>query len=101
MILVVGDFNAHHKIWFPEGITDSNGVAFKQIFDNYGLTQLVKLPTYFTPSNPNSRTCVDLFATNQPNLVTANEIHPSPHKTCSHQINFVKLNLNSPIPDPT
>ena len=42
MILVAGDFNAHHKTWFPEGNTDSNGVAFKQIFDNYGLTQLVK-----------------------------------------------------------
>jgi len=101
MTLVVGDFNAHHKNWFPEGKTDSNGVAFKQIFDNYGLTQLVKEPTFLNPSNPNSRTCVDLFATNQPNLVIANEIHPSLHNTCHHQINFVKLNLNSPVPDPS
>ena len=98
LTLVVGDFNAHHKAWYTNGKTDSNGLAFKEIFDNYGMTQLVDQPTYYNPGNPNSRTLVDIVVTNQPSLVIANEVHPSLHETCHHHLNFVKINLNTPVP---
>ena len=41
------------------------------------------------------------MGTDQPNLVTANEIHPSQHEYCHHQINFVKVNLDFILPEPT
>ena len=62
---------------------------------------MVDQPTYYNPGNPNSRTLVDIFATNQPSLVIANEVHPSLHETCHHHINFVKLNLKNPLPRPS
>jgi len=30
----------------------------------------------------------------------ANEIHPPLHPTCHHYINFIKLNLKNPLPNP-
>ena len=99
--IVTGDFNAHHKDWFDKGKTDTMGTAFKEIFDNHCLKQMIDQPTYYNPRDPNSKTLVDLFAINQPDLVRANEIHPPLHPTCHHYINFVKLNLKNPIPSPS
>ena len=99
--IVTGDFNAHNKAWFENGTTDSIGVKFKNIFDNHRLKQMVDQPTYYNPRNPNSRTLVDLFAINHPELVRANEVHPPLHPTCHHYINFVKLNLKNPVPSPS
>ena len=98
--IVTGDFNAHHRDWYNQGKTDTIGTTFKEIFDSYCLKQIVNQPTYYNPQNPNSKTLVDLFAINQPNLVVANEVHPPLHPTCHHYINFVKLNLKNPVPSP-
>ena len=62
---------------------------------------MVDQPTYYNPRNPNSKTLVDLFAINHPELVMANEVHPPLHPTCHHYINFVKLNLKNPVPKPS
>ena len=40
------------------------------------------------------------MALNQPNLVISNEVSPSIHPNCSHQINNVKIDLKCPIPPP-
>ena len=69
----------------------------QDIFDNHGLYQLVDQPTFITGR---SNTCIDLFATDQPNLVIKNKIDPSLHTTCHHQINNVELNLKCPPPPP-
>ena len=99
--MIIGDFNAHHKEWYDKGKTDNVGVAFKELFDLFSLKQMVNQPTYYNPRDPNSRTLVDLFATNQPFLVVANEIHPPLHETCHHYINFIKMNLKNPVPKPS
>ena len=59
--VVTGDFNAHHKNWYNEGKTDSMGNTFKEIFDNHCLKQIIDQPTFYNPSNPHSKTLVDLF----------------------------------------
>ena len=41
-----GDFNAHLKDWYTDGITDTAGVNLLRVLDDYGLTQLVDQPTY-------------------------------------------------------
>ena len=96
-IIVTGDYNSHNKKWYHGDGSDKFGLAIQETFEKYGLTQMVDQPTYF---GPKSNTLVDLFATNQPNLVIANEIHPSPDDRCHHQINFAKLNLKCTVPDP-
>ena len=94
---LLGDVNGHNKKWYQGDKSDKFGLSIQETFDNFGFTQMVKQPTYLTN---NSETLVDIFATNQPNLVTANEIHPSQHDKCHHQVNFVKINLKCIAPDP-
>jgi len=94
--IICGDFNAHSNDWYGNK-TDNFGVEMQKFFDETGMTQLVKDPTYITN---NSRTCIDLVATDQPNLVLVNEVHPSLHKNCHHQINHTKFNLKCPPPPP-
>jgi hypothetical protein len=96
-ITIGRDFNAHLKDWYEDGISDTVGVHLQRVFDDHGITQLVNQPTYIVN---NTNTCVDLFATDQPNLVLSNEIHPSLHPNCHHQINYTKLSLNCPPPPP-
>ena len=91
--IVCGDFNAHSKDWWHGDKTDNFGVEIQHLLNQTGMTQLVKHPTYITN---NSRTCIDLVCTDQPNLVLTNEIHPSLHKFCHHQINSTKFNLKCP-----
>ena len=47
-----------------------------------------------------SKHCIDLVATDQPNIIIKNEVAPSLHSNCSHQINLVKLDLKSSPPPP-
>ena len=95
--LVTGDFNSHNHSWYHGDKSDNYGITMQNIFEDHGLSQLVDQPTYITG---NSKTCIDLVATDQPNLIINNEIHPSLHSTCHHQINYVKLNLKCPPPPP-
>jgi len=94
-IIVTGDFNAHLKEWWKGDKTDNFGTSIQSIFNNYGITQLVHQPTYIIN---NTKTCIDLVATDQPNLFLTNEIHPSLHTNCHHQLNFSKLSLKCPPP---
>ena len=97
MILVTGDFNAKHNIWHSEDTTDKHGTTMQEMFAHHTLTQTVNQPTNIT-----SRTkhCIDLVATDQPNLILKNEVFPSLHTTCSHQLNLIKLDLKCPPPPP-
>ena len=96
-IIMTGDFNAKNSEWYSKDKTDKFSETMHELFANHGLVQTVKEPTNIT-----SRTkhCIDLVATNQPNLILRNVIAPSLHTTCSHQINLVKLNLKCPPPPP-
>jgi hypothetical protein len=101
--IVVGDFNAHHSYWHQdhpalESPTDKHGIFMQNIFGKHNLEQIVNQPTYTTN---NHSTLLDLVATNQPNLVMENEVHPSLYLPCHHHINFVRFNLKCIVPDPT
>ena len=70
MILMMGDFNAHHENWYGEGSTDNHGICMKNIFDSFGITQIVKEPTHFSNVGSGfSRTLIDLVGTNQPHFI--------------------------------
>ena len=69
----------------------------QEIFEKNNLYQTVDQPTYIIGE---SKTCIDLVCTDQPNLITSNEIHPFLHNTCHHQVNYVRLNLRCPPPSP-
>ena len=94
--IVTGDLNAHLREWY--GSEDDNfGLNFQRIFNKHSLTQLINQPTYVTN---NSRTCIDIIATDQPNLFLKSEIHPSLHTNCPHQVVYAKMSINCPPPPP-
>ena len=96
-MLFTGDFNAHLKQWSESDSDNSFGIELQKIFDSHGLFQIVDQPTFITST---CSTCIDLVVTDQPNIILESTIHPSLHKTCHHQINYVKINVRCPPPPP-
>ena len=95
--IFMGDFNAHNSTWWSGDSSDSIGIAIDKIFADNNLTQLVNEPTHI---RGNSASCIDLVATSQPNLFSECSIQPSLHTTCHHQINYCKLLVDIPPPNP-
>ena len=98
MTIMTGDFNAKHTEWYSEDNTDKFGDKIHELFAYHNLTQTVNKPTNITSQ---TKHCIDLVATDQPNLILNNDISPSLHTNCAHQINLVKLNLKCPPLPPT
>ena len=97
MTILTGDYNTKHNSWYTEDNTDKYGTAIHELFAKHNILQTVNEPTNIT-----SRTqhCIDLVATDQPNIIIKNEVAPSLHTNCSHQVNLVKLDLKCPPPPP-
>ena len=66
MILVTGDFNTKHNRWYSEDTTDKDGTTIQEMFAHHTLTQTVNQPTNITSQ---TKHCIDLVATDQPNLI--------------------------------
>ena len=94
-IILAGDLNAHNSVWYKGDNTDSLGSSLQRIFDKNMVSQMTNGPTYITN---NSQTCLDLLVTDQPNIILKNEIHPSLHTNCSHQVVYTKVGINCPPP---
>ena len=43
----------------------------------------------------NSKSCIDLLFTDQPNIITDSGVHPSLHEQCHHQIVYGKLSVSN------
>ena len=93
----LGDMNSHSSNWWAGDTDDEAGSLLVDIYDDTGLVQLVKEPTHIIG---NHSSCIDLVATDQPNLINECSIHPSLHSTCHHQINHIVLNIVNPLPPP-
>ena len=68
LVLFSGDFNGHCQTWWPEGDSNSEGVAIHDLRSYLGPTQLVSEPTNFQDNCAPS--CIDLLFCEQPNVVT-------------------------------
>ena len=62
------------------------------------MSQVISEPTNFTPNK--RPTCIDLIATDQPNLVLDSGTRASLDPTCHHQITYCKVNFRIPPPPP-
>ena len=97
-IFFAGDFNAHSQLWWLEGDTNPEGNEIEELFSLSGLIQIISEPTNFTPNkNP---TCIDLIATDQPNLVIDSGTRASLNPFCHHDITYCKTNFRIPPPPP-
>ena len=93
-----GDFNAHSQLWWPDGDTNHEGMEIENLFTSLGLSQIISEPTNFEPNkNPS---CIDLIATDQPNLILDCGTRASLDACCHHQIIYCRVNFKIPPPPP-
>ena len=93
-----GDFNGHSQLWWSDGDTNAEGREIEELFNELNLTQIISEPTNFTPNCRPS--CIDLIATDQPNLILDSGTRPSLDSVCHHQIVHCKVNFRIPPPPP-
>ena len=94
-IIFTGDFNCRSQQWWPGDIENEEGVAFDEFIESNNLTQLIDQPTHIINE---SRSCIDLIITDQPNILVDYGVHPLLYKTCHHEITYGKINLSVPPP---
>ena len=93
-----GDFNAHSQLWWHDGDTNPEGIEIENLFTSLGLSQIISEPTNFEPNkNPS---CIDLIATDQPNLILDCGTRASLDTYCHHQILYCRVNFKIPPPPP-
>ena len=95
--VMIGDFNAKSKDWCSIDITIFEGSEHDFLTFQLGLLQIIKEPTHILY---NSRSCIDLIFTSQPNMVIDSGAHASLHSNCHHQIIYAKFDLKIFYPPP-
>ena len=87
---MIGDFNAETKDWYSIDITSFKRSEFDFVTTQFELSQKIKEPTHILD---NSRSCIDLIFTSQPDVVIDSGVHASLHWNCHHQIIYAKFDL--------
>ena len=94
-----GDFNAHSQFFlWPNGDTNIEGMEIENLFTSLGLSLIISEPTNFEPNK--KPTCIDLIATDQPNIILDCGTRASLDTYCHHQIIYCKINFRIPPPPP-
>ena len=93
-----GDCNAHSQLWWPDGDTNPEGMEIENLFTSLSLSQVISEPTNFEPNK--SPSCIDLIATDQPNLILDCGTRASLDTYCHHQIIYCRVHLKIPPPPP-
>ena len=97
LTVMIGDFNAKSKDWSSIDITSFEGSELDFLTSQFGLLQRIKEPTHILD---NSRSCIDLIFTSQPNMLIDSGVHASLHSNCHHQIIYAKFDLKIFYPPP-
>ena len=91
-VIITGDFNCRSTQWWENDIENNEGRLFEPITADNGLHQLISEPTHLMGD---SKSCIDLIFTDQPNLIIESGVHPSLHEQCHHQIVYGKLSVSN------
>ena len=90
LIVVLGDFNAQTKGWYPFGKTTYEGARIDGIRSQFRLEQLIHQPNHIIGERSS---CIDLIFASEPNLVVESGVQSSLHQNCHHQIVFSRFSL--------
>ena len=91
-VMIAGDFNCRSTQWWENDIENNEGRLFESITADIGLHQLISEPTHLIGD---SKSCIDLIFTDQPNLFIESGVHTSLHEQCHHQIIYGKLSVSN------
>ena len=91
-VIITGDFNCRSTQWWESDIENNEGKLFEPITADIGLHQLISEPTHIMGD---SKSCIDLIFTDQPNLFIESGVHTSLHEQCHHQIIYGRLSVSN------
>ena len=91
-VIITGDFNCRSTQWWENDIENNEGKLFEPLASDSGLHQMISEPTHLIGD---SKSCIDLIFTDQPNLFIESGVHPSLHELCHHQIVYGKLSVSN------
>ena len=91
-VIITGDFNCRSTQWWENDIVNNEGKLFEPMTADNGLHQLISEPTHL---KGDSKSCIDLIFTDQPNLIIESGVHPSLHEQCHHEIVYDKLSVSN------
>ena len=97
LIVVLGDFNAQAKGWYPLGKTTYEGTRIDGFTSQLGLEQLIHKLTHIIWERSSY---IDLVLASQTNLVVESGVPSSLHQNCLHQKVFARFNLRVVFPPP-
>ena len=72
-VTLLGDFNAKHPSWDETSTPNTAGTKMMELLTEFGLTQMIMEPTRYS-FDGNTRSVIDLYATNRPDLVRSTSI---------------------------
>ena len=96
-VIITGDFNCRSPQWWENDNENKEGKIFEPHTSKLGLHQLMSEATHIMGD---SKSCIDLIFTDQPNLLLESGVHPSLHEQCPHQIVYVELSVKNLAPPP-
>ena len=76
-VIITGDFNCRSSQWWENDIENNEGKLFEIMTSDLGLHQLISEPTHLMGE---SKSCIDLIFSDQPNLIIESGVHPSLHE---------------------
>ena len=88
--VMIGDFNAKSSNWYLNDITSFEGSQIEFLASQFAMSQVINEPTHILD---NSKSCIDLIFTSQPNMIMDSGVHPSLHSNFHHQIIYAKFDL--------
>ena len=96
-VIITGDFNCRSSQWWEDDIDNEEGKICEPLTSDLGLHQLITEPTHIMGD---SKSCIDVIFTDQPNLFLESGVHPSLHEQCHHQIVYGELSVRNLAPPP-
>ena len=96
-VVITGDFNCRSSQWWENDIDNEEGKIFEPFTSDLGMHQLISEPTHIMGD---SKSCIDVIFTDQPNLFVESGVHPSLHEQCHHQIVYGELSMKNLSPPP-
>ena len=96
-VIITGDFNCRSPQWWENDNENEEGKIFEPHTSELGLHQLISEATHIMGD---SKSCIDLIFTDQPNLFLESGVHPSLHEQCHHQIVYGELSVKNLAPPP-
>ena len=78
---MIGNFTAKSRNWYLNDTTSFESSHIEFLASQFSMSKLIEEPTHILD---NSKSCIDLIFTSQPNMIMDSGVHPSLHSDCHH-----------------